>query len=67
MYLSSPKDYSLHSSQYPKSSSVNSETSFTAVPPQAFTILSMFLLLALLKAMIPSLANKSKQTGSIPF
>jgi hypothetical protein len=44
-----------------------SSIELTAVPPQAKTSLSMFLLLALLRAMIPSRAKASKQIGSIPF
>jgi hypothetical protein len=46
---------------------VSYSTEFTAVPPQANTILSIFLLLARLKAIIPALANNSRQIGSIPF
>lgn len=53
--------------KFTKSASVNSWTEFTALPPQAKTILSIFLLLALLNPIIPSLANFYKQIGSIPF
>jgi len=46
---------------------LSSSTEFTASPPQANTILSMFLRLALRKAMMPALANISRQMGSMPF
>lgn len=75
VYLSSPNVTSLNLqittintySQNPKSVSTSSSTEFTATPPQHLTSLSMFLLLALLIPTIPSLANISKHTGSIPF
>lgn len=42
-------------------------TELMETPPQANISLSMFLFLALLRARIPSLANKSSDKGSIPF
>jgi len=58
---------SLNKNYCTKSASDNSSTELTALPPQARTILSIFLRLALLKAIIPSFANCSRQIGSIPF
>lgn len=52
---------------FTKSASLSSSTELTAFPPQANTILSIFLRLALLKAMMPSFANLYRQIGSIPF
>jgi len=67
VYLSSPK-VSYHTlSAYPKCSTYSSSTEFNANPPTLNINLSIFLLLALLKANIPALANIDNDTGSIPF
>ena len=51
---------------YPRSSGERSSTEFIAVPPHARDRRSMLRLLARLRPTIPSLANISKDMGSIP-
>ncbi|RNA05078.1 hypothetical protein BpHYR1_051544 [Brachionus plicatilis] len=55
------------SSAWPKFSGNKSSTELTATPPHASVSRSMFLLLARRRAIIPSAASKSSETGSMPF
>ena len=60
-------DLSMIIPAYPKQASSKPSKLFTATPPQANASRSIFRLLARRRAKMPSLANASSDSGSIPF
>mmetsp|Transcript_25158 Transcript_25158/g.82537 ORF Transcript_25158/g.82537 Transcript_25158/m.82537 type:complete len:363 (+) Transcript_25158:131-1219(+) len=67
VYFSSPRTCSYTLPAYPSTSGASSSSELTATPPQLIMRRSMLRFLARRRAMMPSLARRSSESGSMPF